>query len=43
MGKRVILAVAGSGKTYHVCQKIDENRRNIIIAYTNEKYTKRIS
>lgn len=36
MDKQVILAVAGSGKTYHICQKIDENRRNIIIAYTNE-------
>ena len=36
MDKRAILAVAGSGKTYHICQKIDENRRNVIIAYTNE-------
>lgn len=36
MDKRVILAVAGSGKTYHICQKVDENKRNIIIAYTNE-------
>ncbi len=36
MDKQVILAVAGSGKTYHICQKIDEDRRNIIIAYTNE-------
>lgn len=36
MDKKVILAVAGSGKTYHLCQTLDENQRNIIIAYTNE-------
>lgn len=36
MDKRVILAVAGSGKTYHICNAIDENKRNVIIAYTNE-------
>lgn len=36
MDKRVVLAVAGSGKTYHLCNKIDKTKRNIIIAYTNE-------
>lgn len=36
MDKRVILAVAGSGKTYHICKEIDENKRNIIIAYTKQ-------
>lgn len=36
MDKRVVLAVAGSGKTYHLCNIVDETKRNIIIAYTNE-------
>lgn len=36
MDKKVVLAVAGSGKTYHLCNIIDETKRNIIIAYTNE-------
>lgn len=36
MDKRVILAVAGSGKTYYICNNINENSRNIIIAYTNQ-------
>lgn len=36
MDKRVILSVAGSGKTYHICNEIDETKRNIIIAYTNQ-------
>lgn len=36
MAKRVILAVAGAGKTYHICHEIDPNKRNLILAYTNE-------
>lgn len=36
MDKRVILAVAGSGKTYTLCSEIDINKRNLIIAYTNQ-------
>lgn len=36
MDKRVVLAVAGSGKTYHICNNIDKEKRNIIIAYTNQ-------
>lgn len=36
MDKKAVLAVAGSGKTYYLCNIIDETKRNIIIAYTNE-------
>lgn len=36
MDKRVILSVAGSGKTYHICNEVNETKRNIIIAYTNQ-------
>mgnify|MGYP000877515994 CR=1 FL=1 len=36
MAKRVILAVAGAGKTYHICHGLDENERNLIIAFTHE-------
>lgn len=36
MDKRIILAVAGAGKTYHICHTIDPNKRNLILAYTNE-------
>lgn len=36
MDKRVILAVAGAGKTYYICNAIDPKKRNLIIAYTNE-------
>ncbi|MCX4299323.1 MAG: UvrD-helicase domain-containing protein [Lachnospiraceae bacterium] len=36
MDKRVMLAVAGSGKTYTLCNSINENERNLILAYTNE-------
>ena len=36
MDKRVILAVAGSGKTYHICHTIDPLKRNLILAFTNE-------
>lgn len=36
MGKRIILAVAGAGKTYELCRAIDPKKRNLIIAYTHE-------
>lgn len=36
MDKRVILAVAGSGKTYTLARSIDPQKRNLIIAYTRE-------
>lgn len=36
MDKRVVLAVAGAGKTYTLCKNIDENKRNIILAFTNQ-------
>lgn len=34
MDKKVILAVAGSGKTYHIVEKLDESKRFLIITYT---------
>lgn len=36
MDKRVILAVAGAGKTYYICNSIDVDERNLILAFTNE-------
>lgn len=36
MDKRVILAVAGAGKTYHICHAINPQKRNLILAYTHE-------
>lgn len=36
MAKRVILAVAGAGKTYHICNAIDITKRNLILAFTRE-------
>jgi DNA helicase-2/ATP-dependent DNA helicase PcrA len=36
MAKLVILAVAGAGKTYHICHSIDPAKRNLILAFTNE-------
>ena len=36
MGKTVILAVAGAGKTYTICHGIDPEKRNLIIAYTHQ-------
>lgn len=34
MDKRLILAVAGSGKTYHIVQKLNEEERFLLITYT---------
>ena len=36
MAKKVILAVAGAGKTYHICHAIDPSKKNLILAYTHE-------
>ena len=36
MDKRVMLAVAGAGKTYYICHVIDKEKRNLILAYTHE-------
>lgn len=36
MAKRVILAVAGAGKTYYICNEIDPSKKNLILAYTHE-------
>lgn len=36
MAKKVILAVAGAGKTYHICNAIDPTKKNLILAYTHE-------
>ena len=36
MAKTVILAVAGSGKTYHICHSIDLTKKNLILAFTHE-------
>lgn len=36
MDKRVILAVAGSGKTYTLARSINPEKRNLIIAFTRE-------
>ena len=36
MDKVVYLAVAGSGKTYSLCNSINKEKRNFIIAFTNQ-------
>lgn len=36
MDKKLILAVAGSGKTYLICNSIDPEKRNLILAFTHE-------
>lgn len=36
MDKKVILAVAGAGKTYHICHELDITKRNLILAFTHE-------
>lgn len=38
MDKRVILAVAGAGKTYTLCKNVDANKRNIIISFHQSEY-----
>lgn len=36
MDKKLVLAVAGSGKTYLISNSIDPNKRNLILAFTHE-------
>lgn len=36
MAKQVILAVAGAGKTYTICNSINPNKKNLILAFTHE-------
>ena len=36
MAKQLILAVAGSGKTYTICNTVDSQKKNLILAYTHE-------
>lgn len=36
MAKQVILAVAGAGKTYHICNTLDPEKRNLILSFTHE-------
>lgn len=36
MAKRLILAVAGAGKTYYLCHNINPDNRNLILAFTNQ-------
>ncbi|MFH1525775.1 MAG: UvrD-helicase domain-containing protein [Bacteroidota bacterium] len=39
MDKRVIFAVAGSGKTTHIIEELDESKRALIITYTVNNYS----
>ena len=36
MDKKLVMAVAGSGKTYLICSSIDPEKRNLILAFTHE-------
>lgn len=36
MDKKFVMAVAGSGKTYLICNSIDPAKRNLILAFTHE-------
>ncbi len=36
MAKQVMLAVAGAGKTYSICNGLNPENKNLIIAYTHE-------
>lgn len=36
MDKKIILAKAGAGKTYHICHSIDPKKRNLVLAFTNQ-------
>ena len=36
MDKKLVMAVAGSGKTYLICNSIDSEKRNLILAFTHE-------
>ena len=36
MDRKVILAVAGSGKTYRICHDINPDKKNLLLAFTHE-------
>ena len=36
MAKKIILAVAGSGKTHYICNYINQEKKNLILAFTHE-------
>jgi len=36
MDKKLVMAVAGSGKTYLICNSIEPEKRNLILAFTHE-------
>lgn len=36
MACQVILAVAGAGKTHHICNKLDKNKRVLILTFTKQ-------
>jgi len=36
MDKKLVMAVAGSGKTYLICNSVDPKKRNLILAFTHE-------
>ena len=38
MDKKVIFAVAGSGKTSHIVENLSLNKRSLIITYTTANY-----
>lgn len=38
MDKRIVLAVAGSGKTTEIIKRLSENDRSLIVTYTQENY-----
>lgn len=38
MDKRVIFAVAGSGKTTHIVKSLDADKRSLILTYTRGNY-----
>ncbi len=38
MDKRIILAVAGSGKTRHIIETLDLEHRSLIVTYTNNNF-----
>ena len=35
MAKRVILVVAGAGKTYRICHEMQPEQKNLIVAFTH--------
>lgn len=38
MDKKVIFAVAGSGKTSHIVKSLENDKRSLIVTYTNSNY-----